>query len=117
MGNIVNHALITYKEVEAIFDACTLEVTTSKEKAIYINEARKTNHPIVLAGLPLFLSRPITFLEDDAYVVHFPHNNALIVIMHIDRCRVSKILIDSNSSINILYESSLNKMEDTSKID
>ena len=53
------------------------------------------------------------FSEADAYAVHFPHNDTPIVIMHIDNCRVSRMLIDSWSSINILYRSVLDKMEDT----
>ena len=63
------------------------------------------NHP------PSPLSRPI-FSEADAYVMHFPHNDALVATMHISCCRVSKILIDGGSSINILYGHALDRMED-----
>ena len=62
---------------------------------------------------PLFLRRPISFSEDDACVMHSPHNDALIVMMQSGSCRVSRILVDSGSSVNILYESALDRMEDT----
>ena len=45
IGFWANNALVSYKEVEAIFGACPLEGTSSKEKAIYINEARRSNYP------------------------------------------------------------------------
>ena len=57
----------------------------------------------VLTGPPLAPSKPISFLDSNASVVHFPHNDALIITMFIDNCRMSKILIEGGSSIYILY--------------
>jgi len=48
--------------------------------------------------------------------MHFPHNDSLIVTMHIDSCRICRILVDSGSSVNILYESALDRMEYTLKL-
>ena len=45
--------------------------------------------------------------------MHFPHNDALIIIMTISNCHVSKVLVDNGSSINILYGGALDMMEDT----
>ena len=95
----------------AIFSVYPLEGNTSKEKVIYVNETRRTNYPTVLIGPPLFLSRLVTFSEDDAYAVHFLHNDALIIIMHIGNCRVSRILVDNGSSVNILYGSAPDRMD------
>jgi len=72
--------------------------------------------PTVLAGLPPFLSRLISFSEADTCVMHLLHNDALIITIHIGSYRVSKILISSGSSINILYGSTLDMMDGTSKI-
>jgi len=35
--------------------------------------------------------------------VHFSHNDALVVAIHISCCKVSMILVDGGSSVNILY--------------
>jgi len=112
----MSHVLIDYKEVKTIFGACLLEGTTSKEKAIYINEARRSNYPTLLIGLPPFPSRSVSFTEADACAVHFPNNDALIITMRIGSCRISRILVDSGSSVNIWYGSALNRMGDTPEI-
>ena len=51
--------------------------------------------------------------EEDTCAVHFPHNDILIVNMHIDNCRVSRTMVDNGSSDNILYKGALDRMEDT----
>ena len=55
------------------------------------------------------------FSEADACVVHFSHDT-LSVTMHIDNYRVFRVLVDSVSSINILYRGVLNRMEDTPEV-
>ena len=69
---------------------------------------------MVLTGPPLIPTKPI--VEKDAYAVHFPHNDALNVTMHIDNYRVSKMLVDNGSSVNILHGGALDRMEDTLKM-
>ena len=46
----------------------------------------------------------------------FPTQYTVIVTMNIDNYRVSKILVDSGNSVNVLYWSALDRMEDTPKI-
>ena len=70
----------------------------------------------MLTGPPLTPSKPISFSYVDTLTVHFPHNDALIIGMLISNCRVSKILIDRGSTVNILYGGTLDRMEDTPKI-
>ena len=55
-------------------------------------------------------------MKADAYAMHFLHNDALIITMHIGKYQVSRILVDNGSSINILYGSVLDRMEDTPEI-
>ena len=85
-----------------------------REMSIYINEACRTNYLTVLTGPPLTPSKPIMFLETDACAVHFSYNDALIVTMHIDK---SRILVDSGSSINILYGGAMDIMEVLDRIE
>ena len=82
----------------------------SKERSIYINEAHRTNYPTVLTGPPPTPSKPIVFLEADAHAVRYPHNDPLIITMHIGNRRVSRILVDGGSSVNIQYRSTLDRI-------
>jgi len=68
---------------------------------------------MVLTGPPSTPSRLITFSDADAQTVFFPHIDALVITMHIENCRVSKILVDAGSTVNILYGGALDRMEDT----
>jgi len=65
---------------------------------------------------PSPLGRPIFFSKVDAYAVYFPHNDALVIIMHICCCRVLKILVDGGSSVNVLYGHTLDQMEGTPEL-
>ena len=71
---------------------------------------------MVLTDLPLTPSRPISFSDADIMAVHFPHNDALIINIIIGNCRVSKVLVDEGSFVNILYGGAPNRMEGTQDI-
>ena len=86
----VGNTLIQYKEVRHL----STEGTTLKERAIYVNEAQRDNCPTMLTRSPSPLGRAIFFSKADAYVVYFPHNDALVMTMHIGCCQVSKILVE-----------------------
>ena len=77
-------------KVNAIFDTTLIEGTATKERAIYVNETRRGSYPTILTSPPSSPSKPIYFSETDAYAMHFPHNDALVVIMHIGCRRMSK---------------------------
>ena len=100
-------------EVNDIFGTFPMEGTTTKERTIYVNEARRDNYPAIMTRPPTSLGRPVSFSEEDAYYVHFPRNDALMVTVHIGCCKVFQILVDGASSINILYGHALDRMEDT----
>jgi hypothetical protein len=53
---------------------------------------------------------PITFSAQDINIASFPHTNAMVVTIHIDRCDVNRILIDNGSQAKILFFSSFKKM-------
>jgi hypothetical protein len=50
-----------------------------------------------------WLQVPITFNEDDINLVSFPHTYAIVIIAHIDRWDVMKVLIDNSSQVEILF--------------
>lgn len=52
----------------------------------------------------------ITFSEDDAINIQFPHNDLLLVELGIGYCDVTKVLIDTDSSFYLIFRSTLDKM-------
>jgi hypothetical protein len=53
---------------------------------------------------------PITFSSQDINLTSFPHIDAMIVTVHIDRWDVTKILIDNDSQVKILFLTTFDKM-------
>jgi hypothetical protein len=53
---------------------------------------------------------PITFSSQDVNLASFPHTDAMVVTIHIDRCDVTKILIDNGSQAKILFLIAFEKM-------
>ncbi|WZZ58396.1 hypothetical protein YC2023_058503 [Brassica napus] len=53
---------------------------------------------------------PITFSPDDAEGVHAPHNDHLLVVLGIGEYDVTKILIDTGSSVDLIFRGTLQKM-------
>ncbi|XP_056858128.1 uncharacterized protein LOC130507431 [Raphanus sativus] len=54
--------------------------------------------------------QPITFSSDDTLGVHLPHNDPLLVVLGIDKYDVTKVLIDTGSSVDIIFRETLVKM-------
>jgi len=108
--------LIQYREVNAIFWSSPIEGTITKERTIYVNKAWRDNYLTITTRHPTSPGGPVFFSEEDAYSVHFSHNGALVVTVLIDCCKVSKILVDGGSIVNILYGHALDRMEDTPEL-
>ncbi|XP_010462569.1 PREDICTED: uncharacterized protein LOC104743154 [Camelina sativa] len=60
---------------------------------------------------PTTTYEPITFTEDDASGLAGPHNDPLVVEMTIGESIVTKILIDTGSSVNVIFKDVLIQME------
>jgi hypothetical protein len=54
---------------------------------------------------------PIIFSSQDVNLTSFPHTNAMVVTVHIDRWDVTKILIDNDSQAGILFVATFDKMD------
>jgi hypothetical protein len=50
---------------------------------------------------------PITFSSQDINLASFPYNDTMVIVVHIDRWDVTKILVDNGSEDEILFLSSL----------
>jgi hypothetical protein len=53
---------------------------------------------------------PITFSSQDVKLASFPHIDAMVIIIHIDRWDVTKILINNSSEAEILFLAAFDKM-------
>ncbi|XP_058099899.1 uncharacterized protein LOC131244282 [Magnolia sinica] len=52
----------------------------------------------------------LTFTEDDACGIHHPHENVLVVAMTIANHKVFRILVDTGSSVDIIYSEAFKRM-------
>ncbi|XP_013617762.1 PREDICTED: uncharacterized protein LOC106324320 [Brassica oleracea var. oleracea] len=52
----------------------------------------------------------ITFSSDDAIGVHVPHNDPLLVEVGITKCDVAKVLVDTGSSVDLIFRDTVDKM-------
>jgi hypothetical protein len=53
---------------------------------------------------------PITFSSQDINLNSFPHTDAMVITVHIDRWDVTKILIDKDSQAKILFLATFDKI-------
>ena len=60
---------------------------------------------------PRYESESLTFTEDDARHVRYPHNDPLVIIVQIENMKVKRCLVDTGSSVNIIYKSSFERMK------
>ncbi|XP_024004820.1 uncharacterized protein LOC112081977 [Eutrema salsugineum] len=54
---------------------------------------------------------PLVFTEADTIGIHKPHNGALVVDLLLDDVEVSCILIDTGSSVNVIFKEALDQLE------
>jgi hypothetical protein len=53
---------------------------------------------------------PLTFSAQDVNLASFPHTDAMVITIHIDRWDITKILIDNGSQTEILFLTTFEKM-------
>ena len=58
--------VVQYRKVYAIFCASPIEGSTSRKRAIYISEGWKAIYLMMLIGLPLAPSKPVSFSDSNA---------------------------------------------------
>ncbi|KAL5544419.1 hypothetical protein UlMin_008203 [Ulmus minor] len=90
---------------------------TNRARKNYARQARSEPfpHQINLAEhknkAPRFSNEPIIFTEEEASGLWHPHKDAIVVALRIASRKVYKILIDNGSSADILFRSTLNRMD------
>ena len=56
------------------------------------------------------IEEPITFTKEDAQGVQFPHNDAIVVSLNIANYDVRRILVDNESSADVLFYDAFSRM-------
>ena len=56
------------------------------------------------------IEEPITFTEEDAQGVQFPHNDVVVIFLNIANYDVRRILVDNRSSADILFYNAFSRM-------
>ena len=59
---------------------------------------------------PRMTDQVITFSEDDARAVHFPYHDPLVIESRISNMIVARVLVDNDSSVNILFKAAFEKL-------
>ncbi|KAL5555626.1 hypothetical protein UlMin_037862 [Ulmus minor] len=89
---------------------------TNRARKNYARQTRSAPYPqqVNLAEhrdkIPRLSNKPIIFTEEEASGLWHPHKDAIFVSLRIASRKVYKILIDNESSANILFCSTLNRM-------
>ncbi|XP_024010481.1 uncharacterized protein LOC112085494 [Eutrema salsugineum] len=102
-----NHTPKARKRVNMIMgaiEACSYSVRAIKEYSRQAANAPKLPHD-PSKGTPLI------FTEADTIGLHKPHNDALVVELLLDDVEVSRILIDTGSSVNIIFKDALDQLD------
>ncbi|XP_052171494.1 uncharacterized protein LOC127787473 [Diospyros lotus] len=54
--------------------------------------------------------KEITLSEDDARDIYWPHNDTLVIRAHIGNMEVRRIMVDTGSSVNVMYRACFDQM-------
>ena len=87
--------------------------TTGSSRKARKTYLRMVQNVQLIGTLPKIAQREspiIGFLEEDARRLHHPHDDALVVSIHIGDYNVHWVLVDNGSSANILYYPAFQQM-------
>ncbi|XP_052176651.1 uncharacterized protein LOC127790956 [Diospyros lotus] len=79
---------------------------------------RETNHVLIAGSIEQtgpskrtrVAMKEITFSKDDAKDIHWPHNDALVIRARIGNMEVRRIMVDTSSSVNVMYRACFDQM-------
>jgi hypothetical protein len=99
----------THDTILTITGGSNMDFKTKGERRDYY---RQVNH-VTVEG-PITQTKwshiPITFSSQDVNLTSFPHTDAMVATVHIDRWDVTKILIDNGNQAKILFLATFDKM-------
>ncbi|KAL8531186.1 hypothetical protein ACS0TY_007985 [Phlomoides rotata] len=85
-------------------------VSTSKRKRKVV--VRELDHVDTRVGLPPreVQTYPLTFTDDDLKGILMPHNDPLVISLNIMGTKVHRLLVDTGSYANIIFQTTLDKL-------
>jgi hypothetical protein len=99
----------THSTILTVTDGSNTESNTKRQRQDYYE---KVNH-VAVKG-PITQTKwshiPVTFTNKDINLASFPHINAMVITVHINRWDDLRILIDNVSQAEILFLSAFKKM-------
>ncbi|XP_062075296.1 uncharacterized protein LOC133779339 [Humulus lupulus] len=100
--------------VGTIFEGAHLGSTSRGSQNSYVQALNHDDEVLALAQFPAQMPRMtnqvITFSEDNAQRVHFPHHDPLVIDCQVSNKMMPQILVDNGSSVNILFKSAYKRI-------
>jgi hypothetical protein len=99
----------THSTILTIIGGSNTDFETKRQRRDYYHQV---NHVAVEGPITQtkWSHMPIIFSSQDINLTSFPHTDAMVVTVHIDRWDVTKILIDNGSQAEILFLATFDKM-------
>jgi hypothetical protein len=99
---------LTHDTILTVTDSSNTKSNTKRQRQ---GSYEKVNH-VAVKG-PITQTKwshiPVTFTNKDINLTSFPHIDAMVITVHIDRWDDSRILIDNGSQAEILFLSTFKK--------
>ncbi|PON66269.1 hypothetical protein PanWU01x14_111340, partial [Parasponia andersonii] len=64
----------------------------------------------MMTGESYASAAPIAFTQQDLTTVHLPHDDLLVIKLQIDSVLIGRVLVDSGSSVDVLFFSAFESM-------
>jgi hypothetical protein len=100
---------LTFRTIHTITGDSNLDFQIKRQKREYYHQV---NH-VAIKG-PVTQTKwshiPVTFSEADIKLVSFPHTDGMVITTHVDKWDVTRVLIDNDSQVDILFLLAFNQM-------
>jgi hypothetical protein len=99
----------THDTILIITRGSNTDFDTKRQRRDYY---RQVNHVVVKGPITKtkWSHMPISFSSHDVNVASFPHTNAMVITIYIDKWDITKILIGNGSQDEILFLAAFNKI-------